>query len=138
MVGGASGALVGIFSGPFAMLGFMWLENYLRGTMFYGLELIGSPVVGAVLGAIEGAFLGAVWMFLTRPPRRLTIARLMLIVAVSGPSLALVVADLPSALLILGNGLLILPTTILVLARVVQRHEEAARSARREQIDART
>ena len=31
MLGGASGALVGIFSGPVTMLGFMWLENYLHG-----------------------------------------------------------------------------------------------------------
>jgi hypothetical protein len=77
-------------------------------------------------------------MFMTRPPRRLTIARLMLIVAVAGPGLALLVADPPGAMLILGNGLLILPTTVLVLARVVQRHEEAARSDQRTWTDART
>ena len=67
------------------------------------------------MGALEGIIIGAVWKFIVRRPRRLTIARLMLVVAISGPSLAFFVANPPFALLALFNGLLLLPVWILVL-----------------------
>jgi hypothetical protein len=59
-VGAMTSAAFGIVSGPMAMLGTMWLDHYLRGTTFLGLELVGAPILGIVLGAIEGAFLGAI------------------------------------------------------------------------------
>src|SRR5262245_14641391 len=92
LAGGLAGGLFGILSGPIAMLAFMWLENYLYGATFLGLELVGAPIFGALLGALEGTGLGAVWVFVVKRPRRLTIARLMLVVAISGPGLAFLVA----------------------------------------------
>src|SRR5437016_3696963 len=109
MVGGLAGGLFGILSGPIAMLASMSLEHYLHGTTFLGLELAGAPIVGAILGALEGTGLGAVWVFAVKRPRRLTIARLMLVVAISGLSLAFFVAFPPFALLALINAMLLLP-----------------------------
>jgi hypothetical protein len=105
--------LFGLLSGPIAMLAFIWLENRLHGTTFLGLELFGAPIIGSILGALEGTAVGAIWNLLVRRPRRLTIARLMLVVAISGPSLALFVID-P---LVLINGLLLLPVWIVALGR---------------------
>jgi hypothetical protein len=124
LAGGWTGGLLGIVSGPIAMLAFMRLKDYLHGTTFLGLELLGAPIIGSILGALEGAGLGAVWKFIVERPRRLTIARLMLVVAISGPDLALVVADPPFATLILSNAVLPLPELSLVLVRRCQ--EESA------------
>src|SRR5262249_14950136 len=87
--GSLAGGLFGILSGPIAIFADMWLEHHLHGTTFLGLELLAGPIVGAVLGALEGAGFAAIWVSAVARPRRLTIARLMLIVAIAGPSLAL-------------------------------------------------
>ncbi len=123
-----AGAFFGLISGPIAMVAFMWFENYVHGTTFLGLEILGAPILGMIVGAIEGTMMGAIWLFVVTKPRRLTIARLMLIVAISGPSLAFVLADPVFAVFLLVNGLLLLPLEIVVLAGVVKRREEAARS----------
>jgi hypothetical protein len=123
-----AGGLFGLISGPIAMVAFMWLENYLHGTTFLGLEIVGAPMLGAIVGAIEGTLMATIWRLVVSKPRRLTIARLMLIVAISGPSLAFVLADRVFAMFLLVNGLLLLPLEIVILASVARRHEEAARS----------
>src|SRR5438067_13606703 len=92
MVGGLAGGLFGILSGPIAMLASMSLEHYLHGTTFLGLELAGAPIVGAILGALEGTGIGGGWVFAVKRPRRLTIAGLVLVVASSGVILAVYVA----------------------------------------------
>jgi hypothetical protein len=123
-----AGGLFGIVSGPFAMVATMWLAHYLHGATFLGLEIVGAPILGAIAGAIEGTLIGAISRFVVNKRRRLTIARLMLIVAISGPSLAFVLANPVFAEFLLVNGLLLLPLEIGVLAIVAQRHEEAVRS----------
>jgi hypothetical protein len=110
-----AGGLFGILSGPIAMWWCMGIENYLHGTTFLGLELVGAPIFGSILGALEGAGLGTVWIFVVKRTRRLTIAGLMLAVAISGPSPAFFVGGPPLALLALINGVLLLPVLIVVL-----------------------
>jgi hypothetical protein len=112
-----SGGFFGIVSGPIAMLATMVLENYLHGTTFLGLELVGAPIIGSILGTLEGLAVGVVWNLVVKRTRRLTIARLMLVVAISGPSLAFFVAAPLIALLALINGMLLLPVWIVVLGR---------------------
>ena len=123
LAGGFAGGLFGILSGPIAMLAFMWLESYLHGTTFLGLELVGAPIFGSILGALEGTGLGAVWKFVVNRPRRLTIARLMLVVAISGLGFAFFVANPPIALMALVNCMLLLPVVIVVLVTVARRKE---------------
>jgi hypothetical protein len=130
VAGALGGGLFGIFSGPIAMFGAMCLNNYLYGTVFLGLELIVSPVLGAILGVLDGATLGILWVFLTGPDRRLTIARLMLIVAVSGPTLAFFMAGLIFGSIALFNALLLVPVAIGVMMAVEKRKEERSRSGR--------
>src|SRR5262245_8475599 len=127
LAGGLGGGLSGILSGPIAMFAFMVLENYLHGATFLGLEVLVAPILGAILGALEGTGLGAIWLWVVKRPRRLTIARLILVVAISGPSLAFFVAFPTFALLVLINALLTLPVAIAVLVAVVRRHEERSR-----------
>jgi hypothetical protein len=112
-----AGGLFGLLSGPIAMLATMWIEHCLHGTTFLGLELVGAPVIGSIAGAVEGLVIGIIWTFVTKRPRRLTIARLMLVVAISGPSLAVFIAAPLLALLVLINGMLLLPVWIVVLGR---------------------
>jgi hypothetical protein len=119
-----AGGLFGIPFGPIAMLAFMWLENYLYGATFLGLELVFAPFVGGLVGALEGMGLGAAWVFVVKRPRRLTIARLMLVVAISGPSLAFFVANPPFARFILIHSILLLPVVIAVLVAVVRHQQE--------------
>jgi hypothetical protein len=130
-----AGGLFGVVSGPIAMVAFMWLDNLLTGATFPWLELVGAPMPGMLAGAIEGTLMATIWRLVVSKPRRLTIARLMLIVAISGPSLAFVLAEPVIAVLLLINGLLLLPLEILVLASVARRHEEAARSDRNASCD---
>jgi len=130
LAGGLAGGLFGFLSGPIAMIAFMLLEHYLHGAMFLGLELLGAPILGAIIGALEGAGLGAIWVFLVKRPRRLTIAWLMLVVAISGPSLAFFVAFPSFALLTLINAALLLPVVIAVLVAVMRHQEERSRSGR--------
>src|SRR5262245_53726176 len=128
LAGGLGGGLSGRLAGPIAMFAFMVLENYLHGTTFLGLELLGAPILGAIFGALEGTVLGAIWMFLIKGPRRLTIAWLMLVVAISGPSLAYFVAFPSFALLVLINAMFTLPVVTAVLVAVVKHEEARSRS----------
>ena len=64
---GLGGGLFGIISGPIAMIAWMIMEHYLNGTVFLGLELLGAPIFGIVFGALEGACLGAIWVYVATP-----------------------------------------------------------------------
>jgi hypothetical protein len=124
LVGGLAGGLCGLVSGPIVMIIFMMLEHYMHGTVFMGLELVGAPVIGSILGVVTGIGLGASWRKMFSRPWRLNIARLMLIVLVSGPSLALVLALPTAAVFVFGNVLAVLPLVIafiLAAARPLKR-----------------
>jgi hypothetical protein len=110
-----AGGLLGAITGPVALYGVAGLENYLHGSTFSGLELVVAPFYGAVLGVLEGAGLGALWVFGMQPARQVTIGRLMLVVAILGLSVSLFVADPPVAEFVLFNSLLLLPALIFVL-----------------------
>jgi hypothetical protein len=128
--GALGGGLFGIISGPISMIACMSLEHYLHGTTFLGLELVGAPILGSVVGALQGAGVGAIWAYMVKRRRRLTIAGLMLVAAISGPSLALILADPPLALLVLLNAALVLPVAIMIMMAVGQRQEERRQSGR--------
>ena len=125
-----AGGLLGIVSGPIAMFSYMLLEGYLHGTTFLGLELLAAPILGVCSGTLEGVSLGAIRAYMATRPCRLTIARLMLVVAISGPSLAFFVAFPPMAMLALINLMLLLPVAIVVMVAVEMHQEEKSRSAR--------
>ena len=55
---GLGGGLFGIISGPIAMIAFMFMEYYLHGTVFLGLELLGAPIFGIVFGSSGGSMPG--------------------------------------------------------------------------------
>jgi hypothetical protein len=102
------------------MWAFMVIENRLHGTTFLGLELVVAPVWGAIFGAMVGTVVGALWVFVVRPLRGLKIAWLMVVVAVSGPSIAFFVSNPMVGLLALIN----LPVLIVVLARIARNQEQ--------------
>lgn len=93
--------MAGIVAGPVSMLAYVWLDHALGGTVtFLGLELIGAIVIGGMFGALQGMALGAIWAFMAARPWRLTIGWLMIVVAISGPMLAIILA-IPSPWLVL-------------------------------------
>lgn len=130
LTGGLAGGLFGILSGPLAMFAFMVLENYLHGATFLGLELLAAPILGIVFGTVEGTVLGAIWAYMGVRPHRLTIAGLMLVVAISGPCLALFVAVPPLARVALVNAILLLPAAITVFVAVEMYQEERSQTRR--------
>ena len=129
LVGGVAGDLIGTISGPITMLAFILLDHYLYGGFPPLIVLFVSPIIGAILGALEGLVIGVIWPLTARRRHRLTIAQLMLVVAISGPGLALNLYWPSFALLILGNALLVLPGVTAALIATVRRHERSRRSA---------
>jgi hypothetical protein len=117
-----AGGLYGAFSGPIVAFLFIFISIY-----FYNYnvvseeELLAAPFLGGIFGAMEGACLGAIWGFVAEQPRRLTIARLMLIVAIAGPGLAFVVDSPSCALFALANSAFLLPVLIAVLIAFVRK-----------------
>jgi hypothetical protein len=109
----------------------MIIEHNVHGTTFLGLELVGAPILGIILGTSEGAVFGAIWSYMVSRPRRLTIARLMLVTVILGPILALIVASPLLALLVLLNAVLVLPVAIMIMIAVGQYDEERRQSDRR-------
>ncbi|MFO0889661.1 MAG: hypothetical protein U0790_11045 [Isosphaeraceae bacterium] len=131
IAGGVGGGLFGLISGPISMLAFMSLDHYLHGTVFLGLELLAAPIFGVIMGTVEGVGFGAIWAYMAARPRRLTLAGLMLVVAVSGPSLAFSIAFPPIALIALINAMILLPVAIMIKVAVDQHQDERRRSIRR-------
>lgn len=111
------------------MLAFILLDHYLYGRFPRLIVLFVSPIIGAILGALEGVVIGVIWPLTARRRHRLTIAQLMLVVAISGPSLALILYWPSFALLILGNALLVLSGVTAALIATVRPHERSSRSA---------
>jgi hypothetical protein len=129
LVGGVVGHLLGLISGPFSMFAFVVLNHYVYGAKLMGVEVFVSPLIGAFLGAVQGTVLGRAWPCLSGRCRRLTVARLMLVVAIAGPGLAAAVV-FPLIALILVNTLLLLPALIAVLLVVDRYLERRSRYAR--------
>ena len=46
----------------------MLLENYLHGTTFLGLEFVIAPILGVIMGTLEGIAVGFVWWFFAIRP----------------------------------------------------------------------
>ncbi len=129
-VSGVVGELFGVISGPIAMFAFVVCEKYLYGANPPGILLFISPIVGALLGALEGVVVGATWPFKFMRRRNLTIAQLMLTVAIAGMILAFVLAMPSFAVFIVVNALLLLPVLIAALVVVVRRLEHTSRNIR--------
>jgi hypothetical protein len=72
-------------------------------------------VFATLIYALAGAFLGAIWPLLRGKIWRLTIARLMLFIAVIGLSLRPLLAEPLTGLLLLATTLLVSPTVIAAL-----------------------
>jgi hypothetical protein len=107
----------------------MALEHYLNGSQFLGLELLLGPWLGGVFGVLEGTAIGAVWAFIARGPRRMTIGRLMLGVAILGPMSAFLPV-LPWRLLVvlaLTLVVILMPAIMGISAAIEVRQEEERR-----------
>jgi hypothetical protein len=126
LLGAFVGGLFGVVTGPFAMFAYVWVINPVNDVILLGHLLFVSPFVGAFTGTLWGLILGAIRPFPLRRGR-LTIARLMLIVAISAVILAL--TDVTGVLLLV-NALLISPALCVAFIGVANHHEHASRFAR--------
>ena len=61
LIGGGLGLVAGMIIGPLVMYAFMRIENYLHGTTFLGLELLGAPFCGALVCSPIGAAVAVCW-----------------------------------------------------------------------------
>jgi hypothetical protein len=84
--GGLSGLLAGTFGGPIVVICYMQSMNYFYEKTFSGLELFLAPVLGGIIGTLEGLVLGLLWGI--KPPR-VTLWWLMAAVAAVGLILGL-------------------------------------------------
>lgn len=125
LAGGLLGVSFGFVSGPLALIAWMVVENYLHGTTFLGLELLMAPVLGVTFGLLQGTCYGMLWAWKRRRPRRLTIAGLMLVVAISGPTLAFVVAFPEPAVIGLFNALSLLPLALALFLVIEMSRKES-------------
>ncbi len=130
LVGGVVGEFFGLISGPIAFVAFVMSDRYLYGMNSPGIAVLFSPILRALLGAVQGVVVGAVWPFSFMRRRNLTILRLMLLVTIAGPTLAIALWYPPLAVLLLVNALLLLPVLILALTVVARRRQRRSRSAR--------
>jgi len=127
--GGLVGGLAGVLAGPLSMAMWMALEHYLNGSEFLGLEFLFAPLLGGVFGIFEGTAISAVWVFIARRPRRMTIGRLMLVVAIMGPMVAFL-AVFPwrwLVLLTLTLAMILVPVMTALSAAIEMRQEKQSR-----------
>ena len=124
LTGGLSGGVIGVVSGPLAMIAVMWFMSSYYGARSLGLELLAAPMLGVVCGAVEGACLGAIWAYIGRRKYHMTIRGLMWIVAISGPGLAFVIAFPMVALFALANAAVALPFALMEAIAVTSAREE--------------
>ena len=110
------GLIAGAVSGPLVVIAWMFSLDFLypdTAFMATGLEMPGSLVVGAILGAMEGPLLGLLWAI---RPRRLTLWWLMVAVAMFALMLGLFKFN-P----VLGLFAITVPLMMAVSTRVVAR-----------------
>ncbi len=108
------------------MFAFAWVVYDVYGGTMMGVELFVSPFLGAFTGALWGLLLGVIRVFPLRRGR-LTIARLMLIVASVAAIFALTGVV---GVFLLANAVLILPALCVAFLGVAKHHEHASRCAR--------
>lgn len=119
------GLMAGAVSGPVVVIAWMFSLDFLypdTAFMATGLEMPGSLVVGAILGAMEGPLLGLLWAI---RPRRLTLWWLMVAVAMFATILGLFKFN-P----VLGLFAITVPLMMAVLMRIMAQ-DSADRADRR-------
>ena len=125
-VGALVGELAGFLAGPLTIFAVIHLFHGKNPGLF---GLVVSPVLGGFLGALEGMALGAIWPLATNRHHRLTITRMMLIIAIAGIGLALIATAPVLAYLILGNALLVFPVVVVALFAFIRLHDRETRPA---------
>jgi hypothetical protein len=132
LVGSLSGLLAGFMTGLPMLFAWLWIDHRRNGTVHqgYGYEFIGAPILGAILGFLEGACLGIVWTMLSRRPRRLTISELMIAVAIAGPWVSLL---LEYGFLVIWTALVTISIALLTLPELfyLSRHKQRRRVEQR-------
>ena len=117
-VGGFVGGVCGFFSGGGTTLAFVVASVAFEGATRPSLL---SPSMRSLAPSFirsPCAFLGAIWPVLRRQTRRLTIARLMGLIALVGLSLTPFLAARWLGVLVLTNTLIVLPVVIAALVAV--------------------
>jgi hypothetical protein len=133
LVGGFAGGFCGFVCGGGTTFVLFVAIVALEGGDLPIIFVVIYAIFGAFLYTLAGAFVGAIWPLLRGPPWRLTIARLMGLIALVGVSLAPFLAELWIGGLVLANTLIVLPVVIAALvaadrysARSVKAHEARA------------
>jgi hypothetical protein len=133
LVGGFVGGFCGFWAGGGTTLAFCLASVALEGGNPPIILVVVYAVFGAALYGIAGAFLGAIWPLLPGPPWRLTIARLMWIIALVALSLPPLLADPWDGGIVLASTLMVLP---MVIASLVATDRRSARLVDRPGTDA--
>jgi hypothetical protein len=120
-VGGFAGGVCGFLVGGATTLAFVVASVAFEGA---NPPIIAVPIYAifsACLYTLAGAFVGAIWPVLLRQTRRLTIARLMGLIALVGLSLTPFLAARWLGVLIPTNTLIVLPVVIVALVAADRR-----------------
>jgi hypothetical protein len=125
LLGAFVGGLFGVVTGPVAMLAFLWVMDAVHDVIMLGFQLFLSPFLGAFTGTLWGLVLGAIRPLPLRRGR-LTIARLMLIVAI--PAVVLALTGVVGVLVLL-NAVLVSPALCVAFIGVAKHREHASRFA---------
>ena len=133
LVGSFVGGFSGFWAGGGTTLAFCLASVALEGGNPPIIFVAVYAVCGTFLYGIAGTFLGAIWPLLRGPPWRLTIARLMGLIALVALSLPPVLADPWDGGIVLASTLMVLP---IVIASLVAADRRSARSVDRRKTDA--
>ena len=131
IVGGFAGGVCGFLVGGATTLAFVVASVAFEGANPPIIVVPIYAIFSAFLYTLAGAFVGAIWPVLRRQTRRLTIARLMGLIALVGLSLTPFLAARWLGVLILTNTLIVLPVVIAALVaadRIAARHSTHAKS----------
>jgi hypothetical protein len=109
IVGGIAGAVSGAMAGPFAMFAMVIANVLYDGVPGLGIEMLVSPVAGAIIGVPLGIVAGAMWPFTSFRRRQNSVAQLIGISLISGPIVALALYFPPAAVLVVVSVLLMVP-----------------------------
>jgi hypothetical protein len=125
LVGGFVGGFCSFWAGGGMMLAFCLASVALVGANPPIMAVPIYAILGAFLYTLAGAFVGAIWPLLRGQPWRLTIARLMGLIALDRLSLAPCLAERCLGVLVLAGTLIVLPV---VIAALVIADRRSARS----------
>ena len=126
LVGGFAAGFCGFWAGGGTTLVFCLASAALEGGNPPIIIVPVCAIFGAILYMLEGAFVGAIWPLLRGQPWRLTIARLMALIALVGVSLPPFLSEMWVGVLVLASTLIVLPV---VIAALVAADRRFARSA---------